>query len=627
MSSSISIKNVLVAAAALCVPLALGLPGCGSDASSKGASGGGAGKVDSGTGGSGNTAGLGGAGGSGNGTGVCLLNNCKSDAECDGCSFNRNKCDLASNRCIACDPAKPTEGCPAGQECSSFGTCVEVGKNCPTDGTGEPTIACTQNGDCDACDPMHRICDTTVGKCVACTDTNTSQCLQTDVCVDNKCAHKCPDSCTVDNDCGRCDSGGKPAHACFNHACAECSDTYACAAGMECKKGTCVKPCGLPGSTSGACKVDADCGGCGDQGSTSPAWKCKYPINGGTHGTCTPQAAGCSDLGQGAVLPEPYDKVTNLCSNDNDCKGIGIQYNVGEAIRGLIGGPELDVGIKKIKIQDANIQYNMPACADIKLTDTISCGVCVPCREDSDCSKIELDPLISDLFKGDPLATIAGAVLVDLLYGKNKDHSLHFQCLPVAAGYGVCIPCANPTKACGGTTSGGGGTCDHDVCTTGGPLDPSCGTCAAEVCKNDAFCCTTNWDSTCKSEVDDYCAGGCGGGGSSCGHDPCTTGTALSPLCSACVKAVCDGDAFCCNDTSGGWDSVCVSEAQQATECSGACSGGGCAHSECSTGGPLTNSCSSCATAVCAADSYCCTTDWDSLCVNEAKQQSACSCN
>ncbi|KAJ3098519.1 hypothetical protein HK100_005087, partial [Physocladia obscura] len=43
----------------------------------------------------------------------------------------------------------------------------------------------------------------------------------------------------------------------------------------------------------------------------------------------------------------------------------------------------------------------------------------------------------------------------------------------------------------------------------------------------------------------------------------------------------------------------------------------GCAHSECSTGTALTSDCSACATAVCAQDSYCCATSWDSTCVSE----------
>ncbi|KAJ3398966.1 Carboxypeptidase A4 [Chytriomyces hyalinus] len=45
-----------------------------------------------------------------------------------------------------------------------------------------------------------------------------------------------------------------------------------------------------------------------------------------------------------------------------------------------------------------------------------------------------------------------------------------------------------------------------------------------------------------------------------------------------------------------------------------------CAHNVCSTGVKLTTSCSACAAAVCAKDSYCCNTSWDSTCVKEVAQ-------
>jgi hypothetical protein len=609
-----NLKRAIFVAFGVIVPLVLIFPGCGSDASSSPGSGG------SGTGGSG-------TGGSSGGTGVCLLNNCHSDAECDGCSYSRTHCDVPSTRCVACNTPGQQGSCPAGQECTSFGTCAPKGSTCPTDSSGAPTITCASNADCIACDPGHQICDTATKKCVACTATNTSLCSQSDICVDDKCAHKCPDQCTSDNDCQRCDytdgqNVGKKAHACYNHKCSECSDTYKCAAGQICQKGQCVKPCGIGGLSAGTCNTDADCAGCGDQNSTTP-YKCKYPINGGLHGTCTPQAAGCSDLGNGAVLPAPFDQVTQLCSKDGDCANIGIQYNVGQLIRDIIGGPQIDLGIKKITIQDASVTYPMHACASIKLTESVSCGVCVPCKKDSDCTPINVDTLLGDLFKGDPLAQTAGYFLIDLLYGEIKEHNLNFQCLEIAGGYGICAPCSNPIKACGNTTPTGTGTCDHKVCDTGTPLNASCDSCAAQVCANDSYCCDTNWDDLCVGEVDQYCPSGCGGTSTTtCDHDPCTSGGALNTSCSSCAATVCGYDAYCCSTS---WDSTCVSEAQSDSACSSACSGG-CAHSECSSGGPLDSTCSSCASDVCSGDSYCCSTSWDSTCVDEAGKSSSCSC-
>jgi len=44
-----------------------------------------------------------------------------------------------------------------------------------------------------------------------------------------------------------------------------------------------------------------------------------------------------------------------------------------------------------------------------------------------------------------------------------------------------------------------------------------------------------------------------------------------------------------------------------------------CAHDECTSGVKLTSGCSACVTKVCAQDSYCCTTKWDSLCIGDVK--------
>lgn len=42
-----------------------------------------------------------------------------------------------------------------------------------------------------------------------------------------------------------------------------------------------------------------------------------------------------------------------------------------------------------------------------------------------------------------------------------------------------------------------------------------------------------------------------------------------------------------------------------------------CAHPICAVGGPLTATCDACATVLCAADPYCCSTEWDATCVGE----------
>jgi Lamin Tail Domain len=51
------------------------------------------------------------------------------------------------------------------------------------------------------------------------------------------------------------------------------------------------------------------------------------------------------------------------------------------------------------------------------------------------------------------------------------------------------------------------------------------------------------------------------GGGNSCAHDVCTQGVALQPGCGdPCVDTVCNSDMFCCTTE---WDDLCVDEANQ----------------------------------------------------------------
>jgi hypothetical protein len=573
---------------------------------------------------------------------VCLLNNCTSDDHCTGCSDGRQTCLLAENRCVACDPNDP-ESCPEGEVCSSWGICNDQQLTCPTDAEGNPTVVCNQNADCKACSPMNQVCDPETHKCQACSATNTSHCLQSQYCKDGVCSDKCPKSCNLDNDCMFCGSAENPAHACNNHKCSECSKTWPCEAGMVClPNGVCYPPCGLPGPEQGTCITDGDCQYCGDP-KTPGLFECKKPANDPDgHGFCIPPAEGCEDLGTGvAVLPEPWSDYTQLCSNDGNCDNVAIDLNVGKLIKDLVGSDSIDVGIADLTIGDPTISYGMHECAEIKLTDNINCGICVPCQEDSDCAPIDVDPFVKDLFPDDPLASIAGAILIDLLWGElgdNSDgHFLNFYCQPVALGYGVCAPCTNPLMGCGKTEPQPGGDCPAEYNATGEgtcvaydvALSPECGPCVEAVCANDAYCCETVWDSVCVGEVDEYCTTPCGGV-SDCAADICDNPDlpAQQPGCGSCVEAVCDADPFCCNGDSGAWDAYCVEHANTMVECDAVCGGGGgCIHSECDTGAALTASCSPCADAICTADPYCCNNEWDNVCVEAALVDDACTCS
>lgn len=544
--------------------------------------------------------------------GACLMNNCAQDLECAGCEDGATICDTDQGRCVQCDPETGT-GCDDNESCTEFGNCVPSGLDCPT-ADGLPIVECNADDDCAACDPQHQVCDTDSNSCVACSLDNADACQTVEHCAAGECVPNCPESCGSDSECGQCGGEGHEAHACNAHQCTQCSMTVPCPSGLTCNEhGACVEICGLPGQVAGTCDDDSDCSGCpGD------ATNCVAPINGG-HGTCGAEASGCSDLGNGVVvLPEPFDQVTNACSDDGDCAGVGIQYNVGKLLREITGVDSID---------DANIDYPMASCAaaTVSVGDaSISCGICVPCQEDDDCHDIDVDEVAGDAFG--PLGAIASAILLDQLFGPSE-HTIHMFCQPVAGDFGACVPCPSLLSDCAGPSTGGGsGNCDHDTCTTGGALDPSCGTCAEAVCDADDYCCTEEWDNICVGHVDTYCAGSCdGGNGGSCTHNACTAGASLATSCSACTTAVCDVDAYCCQTE---WDNICVglAEDEASCDCDGGGGGGACVHDECSLGGPLTEGCSPCAQAVCEVDDYCCTTDWDQFCVTAAEGELVCAC-
>jgi hypothetical protein len=109
-----------------------------------------------------------------------------------------------------------------------------------------------------------------------------------------------------------------------------------------------------------------------------------------------------------------------------------------------------------------------------------------------------------------------------------------------------------------------------------------------------------------------------------CAHDLCTSGVKLNASCDPCASMVCAHDSYCCTTA---WNSICVGEV--ASVCGqNTCSGGSsCAHDMCSTGGKLASGCDSCVTQICAKDSFCCTTNWDAACVAEVGTICGDTCN
>jgi len=107
-------------------------------------------------------------------------------------------------------------------------------------------------------------------------------------------------------------------------------------------------------------------------------------------------------------------------------------------------------------------------------------------------------------------------------------------------------------------------TCAHDSCEPGVVLDPACDDCVQSICNADPYCCDTQWDSYCVEEVRTICGSlRCDESQGSCPHTLCAEGTALGNSCDAppaqtsCVEAICAVDSYCCTNQ---WDGICVGE-------------------------------------------------------------------
>ncbi len=207
---------------------------------------------------------------------------------------------------------------------------------------------------------------------------------------------------------------------------------------------------------------------------------------------------------------------------------------------------------------------------------------------------------------------------------------------------------------CGGTSSSACKPSDQP-----GTADKTVEAC---VCGLDAYCCNVSWDSTCVGEAKDDCGADCG-----CEKLPkaelaCTSNSDCAfcdsdfDLCDggwSCVAGTCTATAAVECDTSK--DKGCVKTACEpgTGKCSTAASDAGCSDKDActvdtcdTTTGECTNvkspECgtnSPCKTStfpssadpdvtacVCAMDSYCCNSSWDSICVNEAKSQCNAQC-
>jgi len=174
----------------------------------------------------------------------------------------------------------------------------------------------------------------------------------------------------------------------------------------------------------------------------------------------------------------------------------------------------------------------------------------------------------------------------------------------------MSIFCADDPDAGDNACMDGSGDCfaGHD-----GAGCQDADTCS-RVCDVDPCCCDTEWDALCAEKADGIINGfaACGAAGSG----DCF-GAHATPGCDQvdCCQQVCEEDPFCCLTQ---WDDVCAEAVETTCGLFDVCRNAvGSCFAEHATPGCNTQAC--CNT-VCAADSNCCTSQWDELCTARAVQ-------
>ena len=156
------------------------------------------------------------------------------------------------------------------------------------------------------------------------------------------------------------------------------------------------------------------------------------------------------------------------------------------------------------------------------------------------------------------------------------------------------------------------------------------------MCAEDSYCCDTEWDNLCVSEVDTFECGTCVecGDGECNGLETCETCPLDCGWCEGegvCCEAngtpgcedfeitvcVCEQDSYCCESE---WDNLCASEVEE-FGC-GVCDVESCcvAHETPGCSDPDVEAC------VCADDDWCCSGAWDKFCVAEVDELGCGSC-
>ncbi|MHC5029074.1 MAG: hypothetical protein ACYTGR_20175, partial [Planctomycetota bacterium] len=238
---------------------------------------------------------------------------------------------------------------------------------------------------------------------------------------------------------------------------------------------------------------------------------------------------------------------------------------------------------------------------------------CCDSEWDGLCAKLALDICTGDCegdTNGDESVDVQDLTNVILAWGTGDfDADVDHNCVVDVADLTTVIlnwgDCGG--GACGDEAAG-------DCCEPNGT--PACNdaACCEAVCGADAFCCDIEWDQICADAATEICAklcsgpppGDCPGEGGDCCSDNGTPGCDDA----GCCEAVCAVDPFCCETA---WDGICAEQA--ARLCAKLCGGPPPKGSDCCipNGTPGCDD-AECEATVCAADTFCCDTDWDQIC-------------
>ncbi len=252
--------------------------------------------------------------------------------------------------------------------------------------------------------------------------------------------------------------------------------------------------------------------------------------------------------------------------NEECCPGAGLCEN-------NICGGVLCKEISEICTQD------FQCCTQRCINNQCAEDVCSPdgseCRVDQDCCSKTCDPISLKCFTGQCIGE-SGPCTIDAM-GSTPccDGNV---CVEEGGGKGVCsqVTCNSIGVECTGDASCCSKKCDQEfhkctACLSSGEPCVTAGQCCDGACIS-GLCAKCTEDGQFCSEDIQCCTGKCVNGAcaplcaSSCDHDICQTGPAISKDCpsnmvnSACVENVCKIDPYCCCTQ---WDLLCVNEAKK----------------------------------------------------------------